>query len=288
MTVTMPFCIQFCGITIRIVPKAQVTLAKELLDVMCQDVANPDAEYELCPLTTPLRPTTSPICNHGTMIYTTEEGWLRIYPSVKNEDGCQVACLLRPNGKNVVYFPASMWDYYTRPVKCVPLMALETILIQHHAMLLHSSVVQVNGSAVLFVGPSNAGKSTQAALWQEFANADILNGDRCVVLRRSDGFYGGGSPLAGSSNIYRSEHFPIAGIFLVEKAPENAVARMTASALSPLLSQTLVNSWDTDFMSEIAGLYQELLTKVPVYHLQCLANQDAVHLAYKTLFGKEP
>lgn len=288
MIVSKPFCICFSGITIRIIPRAQVKLGKELLDVMCDDRTDVDAEYELCPLTSPLRPSTSPICNNGTMIYPTQEGWLRIYPSVKNEDGCQVACLLRFEGKNSIFYPASMWDYYTSPVKCAPLMGLETILIRHHAMLLHSSVVQVNGKAILFSGPSRAGKSTQAKLWAQYVGADIINGDRCVIKKQDGRFYGGGSPLAGSSNIYRSEHYPIAGIFLLEKSDKNAVSQVFSSALPPLLSQTLVNSWDTEFMTEITSLYEDLFAQVPIYKLQCKADESAVHFAYETLFGKEP
>ena len=288
MNVNKPFCIRFCGITIRFTPKAQITLGKELVDVMCEDCPNPQVEYEICPLTSPLRPTAAPINNNGTMIYPTEEGWLRIYPSVCKEDGCQVACLLRSDGKNVLYYPASLWNYYTSPIKCAPLMGLETILIQHHAMLLHSSVVQVNGKAVLFCGPSQIGKSTQASLWEKYADADILNGDRCVIMEKDGCFYGGGSPLAGSSNIFRSEHFPIAGIFLLEKAEHNAISQVFASALPALLSQTLVNSWDTAFMTEITTLYQKLLTNVPIYKLQCKPDETAVHMAYQTLFGKEP
>lgn len=287
MIVSKPFCIRFSGITIRMVPKAQVMLGEELVDLMFEDSLDFDAEYEICPLTSPLSPSTPPVCNSGTMIYPVEEGWLRIYPSVQNEDGCQVACLLRSNSKNVMYYPASMWDYYTRPVKCAPLMGLETILIRHHAMLLHSSVVQVNGKAVLFSGPSRAGKSTQSSLWSQYAGADILNGDRCVIKKQDGCFYGGGSPLAGSSNIYRSEHCPIAGIFLLEKADENTITQVFSVALPSLLSQTLVNSWDTTFMTEITSLYSDLLTQVPIYKLRCKADESAVRLAYETLFGKE-
>ena len=195
---------------------------------------------------------------------------------------------MRSDGKNVIYYPQSLWSHFTSPLKCTPHMALEMLLIQNDAMLLHSSVVQVNGKAVLFSAPSQVGKSTQAALWEKHASAQILNGDRCVIRQLNGCFYGGGSPLAGSSNIFRSEYFPIAGIFLLEQAPENAVTQVFTSALSPLLSQTLVNSWDTAFMTRITTLYQQLLLQVPIYKLRCRPDEDAVRIAYKTLFGKEP
>ena len=289
MKVSGAFTISFSGITVRFIPQAPVTLGNEFLHLMCDDDAIPDVEYEIRPLTAPLRPSVAPVYdNHGTMIYRIEEGWLRIYPMLQSKDGCQVACLLRFDGKNVMYYPESLWDHYTCPIKCVTLIAMESVLLRHNAMLLHSSVVHINGKAILFSGPSCVGKSTQAALWEQYAGAQILNGDRCVIRNIDGTFYGGGSPLAGSSGIYHKEYYPIAGIFLLEQAPENNVTRVLSAAFSPLLSQTLVNSWDTEFMNEISRLYQQLLMQVPVYKLRCRPDEGAVRVAYQTIFGKEP
>lgn len=156
--------------------------------------------------------------------------------------------------------------------------------MRFNAFLLHSSVVQIHGKSVLFSGPSCAGKSTQAELWRRHLGADILNGDRCVVMKKADGFYGGGSPWCGTSGIHRREQAPIAGIFLVNKAPENRVQRLGFEAFAPLISQTIINSWDIDFMAKISTLYADLLRQVPVYRLDCLPDAAAVKVAYDTLF----
>lgn len=285
MTVNKPFRICFSGISIRFVPFAPLMLDKELSGFLCDDVGAFDAEYEIRPLRQPLMPEGLPIhSSQGTFIYQTEEGWLRIYPLHRAKDGCQVACLLRPDGKNTLYYPAALWDYYTSPLRCLPLLGVETLLLRRNAFLLHSSVVAINGKTILFSGPSGAGKSTQADLWGKHLGADILNGDRCVVMKRPDGFYGGGSPWCGTSNIYRQEQYPIAGIFLVNKANSNSIRRLGASAFPLLFSQTLVNSWDSPFMEKVTSLYQDLLADIPIYQLNCLPNEDAVHIAYQTLF----
>lgn len=285
MKVNKPFRICFSGISIRFVPFAPLSLDKELTSFLCDDVGAFDAEYEIRPLRHPLMPEGSPSYNsQGTLIYMTQEGWLRIYPLHRAKDGCQVACLLRPDGKNTLYYPAALWDYYTSPLRCLPLLGIETLLLRCNAFLLHSSVVAVNGKAVLFSGPSGAGKSTQADLWAKHLGADILNGDRCVIMKKTDGFYGGGSPWCGTSNIYRREQYPIAGILLVNQAKETSVQRLGIAALPPLLSQTLINSWDSAFIDHISILFQDLLSQVPVYRLNCLPNEESMHIAHKTLF----
>jgi len=282
----MSVCIRFSGLTIRLNPLAPVEFDRDVTALMCDECVTPDAEYDICPLTTPLSPVGSPVYNNqGTMIYRHEEGWLRVYPLKISEDGCQVACLLRQNRKNVLYYPASMWEHYTRPLKCMPLLGLELLLMTHHAFLLHSSVIVHRNQAIAFCGPPAIGKSTQAELWHRHLGAEILNGDRCIVMRKGDGFYGGGGPLAGSSGIYRPEQYPLAAIVILEQSTENRIERQLSPALPVLLSQTLVNSWDPVFMNELSILFQQLMQEVPIYRLSCRADTDAVMTAHNAVFG---
>lgn len=282
----MTVCIRFSGITVRFILPTAIALPRELSFFLCEETAAPDAEYEFCLLTEPLRPGSPPVHTEaGTHIYRTEQGWLRIYSPLTAEDGCQVACFLSSDGKNKLCYPASMWDFYASPLRCIHLLGAETVLLRHDALLLHSAVVELNGKAILFAGPSGAGKSTQAALWAQHLGAEILNGDRCVIRRTPAGFYGGGSPWSGTSGIYRRESAPIAGIFLVEQAPENSVRRLGAAGFPALFSQTIVNTWDTQYMERLGDLFAELLGQVPVYRLRCRADAEAVETARRAAFG---
>lgn len=278
------FCIAFSGLKLKFIPHSSVTLPEEFLPLLTEDFSGSDASYHILPLEHPLATDFPSHSYHGAVEYQTPEGRLRVYSLHRSGNGAQVACLLRPDNNHILYYPAPLWDHYTSPLHCSHLIGLETVMIQRDAFLLHSSVVRINGKAVLFCGPSGAGKSTQADLWQTHLGADILNGDRCLIMRRTDGFYGGGSPLAGHSHVYRPEQAPIAAIFLVEHCRENIIAPMGINALSPLLSQTLLNSWDGVFMERLTALYQQLLCYVPVYRLRCRPDEDAVRLAHTTIF----
>lgn len=282
------FQIRFSGIVVRFILPAPIALPDFLAQLQCDDSATPDDTYTLRLLTEPLRPATAPVWVEGEAhIYQTDKGWLHIYPALGDQDGCQVACLLCSDGNHTIYYPASRWDYYSESWRCAHLLCGEGLLRRHRAFLLHSSLVQLHGKAILFSGPSGAGKSTQAQLWADHAGAEILNGDRTVVMRKPDGFYGGGSIWSGTSGIYRPEQAPISGIFLVEKAPLERVERLGSQAFAPLFTQTTLNSWDPAFMAEISDLYADLLTQVPIYRLYCRPNRNAVDLVHQTIFGKE-
>lgn len=281
-------CIRFSGITIRFRFPSPTELAPAFAALACDDPGTVDEEFEICLLTEPLRPEGPPAYRGpGICIYPMKEGWLRVYPPLIEKDGCQVACLLRSDRKNTLYYPAARWDFYAKSLNCFHLIGCETLLLRRNAVLLHSAVVMHRGRMVLFSGPAFAGKSTQASLWGQHLGAELINGDRCVIMERDGVFYGGGSPWAGTSGIYRPEQAPIAGIFLIHQAPENSVQRLGAAAFAPLFTQTVVNSWDPRFMGTATGLLERLLEQVPVYRLNCRPDADAVRVAHRALFHEE-
>ena len=282
------FCVEFSGIQVGFRLPNPITLPEHFAALQVKNVQNPRDLYQVQLLTLPLKTDVPPTHVEGdTYIYQTDKGWLHIYPTLGDQDGCQVACLFCPDGHHTLYYPASRWEEYSGIWNCTHLIQGERLLLQQNAFLLHSSLVSIHGKTVLFSGPSGVGKSTQAQLWNTHLGAEILNGDRTVVMKKPDGFYGGGSLWSGTSHIYRRSQAPIAGIFLVTQSPENRVEQLGFEAFKLLFTQTIVNSWDPVFMQKITGLFADLLEQVPIYRLYCRPDQAAVELAHDTLFGKE-
>ena len=282
------FTIGFSGITVQFKLPNPIQLPAHFDRLQCREAEQPDECYTLELLTTPLTPTEPMLWSQGeARIYHTEKGWLHIYPALGDGDGCQVACLFCPEGNHKIYYPASRWKEYSRVWNCTHLICGERLLLRNNALLLHSSVVFYQGRAILFSGPSGAGKSTQARLWQEHLGAQIVNGDRTVIRKTTSGFLGGGSMWSGSSGVFCPDAAPIAGIFLVEHGTKNHLQPLGFEAFKPLLTQTLVNSWDPDFMNQAVSLLSELMEAVPIYHLSCLPQPSAVELVRDTLFQSE-
>ena len=282
------FTLSVAGLRMEFRLPAPAALPEAVLPFLCEETTRPDAVYTVELFTEPMLPEAKPELSSGGMsLYSTDAGWLRVYPSFFDRDGCRVACLLRPGNHQIIYIPAIQWERLSQPFQCLHLIGAEQLLLQHQALLLHSSMVRLHGKAILFSGPSGAGKSTQADLWNQVLGAEILNGDRCVLRLEEDGFRGYGSPWSGTSRIWKQQNAPVAGIFLLKQGPENSLRPVTFEAFSRLLSQCIVNTWDTAFMGGISDLLSHLIDRVPIYVLTCRPDADAVLLAHDTLFGKE-
>lgn len=157
-------------------------------------------------------------------------------------------------------------------------MEAEHLLCRSGGFLLHASVVQVGGKAILFTAPSGTGKSTQAALWQKHAGAQTVNGDRAAVR-------GGtvwGVPFCGSSRQARRSVLPIAAIVYLTQAPQTTLRRLTgAAAFRRLWEGCSVNVWDAEDMESCTDAVTGTLAAVPVYHLACTPDETAVRVLQK-------
>ncbi len=281
-------CIKFSNLSLKFNFPSKVNLPDFFSDLLCEDTDTPDAEYQIELLRSPLCPEGYAVLERKDFsVYRTKDGWLRIYTPLTAEDGCCVACLIRESGKHTLYYPATMWEHYRSYFHCAHLMCGELMLLMQNALLLHSSVVMIEDKTLLFCGASGAGKSTQANLWKQYRNAEILNGDRALIMKKGTKFFAGGSIWCGTSRIYRAEQREIAGIFVLKKHTENIIRPLSAEAFPILFSQTTVNDWDKDFVDKICTIYTDLLSAVPVYELSCRADKEAVDLTYKTIFAKE-
>lgn len=160
-------------------------------------------------------------------------------------------------------------------------IGLETLLLQHQGLLLHASLID-NGIA--FTGPSGVGKSTQAALWSQYAGVEILNGDRAALRKNGDVWYAYGSPYAGTSGIYRRGCAPLKAIVVLGQGSENSLRQLShAEAFTRLYPELSVHRWDREFARNATDLCIDLLEETPVYLLECRPDESAVRLLEKGL-----
>ena len=156
-------------------------------------------------------------------------------------------------------------------------LAAEHLAAQHHAVIFHSSYIDIGGRGVLFTAPSGTGKSTQAQLWNSHRGAEILNGDRAAIRPTDSGVEVCGVPFSGSSQICHNRTLPLAAVVYLEQAPQNVIRRLSGSeAFRCIWEGCCVNTWDRDDVSVVSGIIQTLLMTVPVYKLSCLPDASAV------------
>lgn len=167
-------------------------------------------------------------------------------------------------------------------------LGLERLLLGFDALILHASFVRWNGGGVLFTAPPGTGKSTQASLWEAYAGAEILNGDRACLRRREGQWLAYGMPYAGSSDIFRNAWAPVRGIVVLRQTPENRVRRMQKrEALLCLFPELSMRRWDAEFVNHAMDLTGALLGSIPVYLLECRPDQNAVEVLQAALTEEE-
>ena len=156
------------------------------------------------------------------------------------------------------------------------------------ALEMHASVVMQGGKGYLFLGKSGTGKSTHSSLWlKHIPGTELLNDDNPVLKLETDGsvrVYG--SPWSGKTPCYKAKDVPVGAVVRIRQAPENRIQRLPgiqayaslmASASSFRPFKELADGWHRT-LEALAG-------KVPCYVLDCLPDQAAAELCYKTVNG---
>ena len=89
------------------------------------------------------------------------------------------------NGKNIEIIIDEKYREMLRLNVIFALIGIEALVADNNACVLHSSFIEKNGSAILFMGPCDIGKSTQAKLWKDYADAVIVNGDKTMIFEKT-------------------------------------------------------------------------------------------------------
>ena len=158
----------------------------------------------------------------------------------------------------------------------------------HGALEMHSSVVMNDGKGYLFLGKSGTGKSTHSSLWlKHIPGTELLNDDNPILRLMPDGsarvF---GSPWSGKTPCYKNQDVPAGAVVRIRQAPFNqieklpavqAYASLMASASSFRPFRELAEGWHRTLEGLVAVL--------PCYVLDCLPDQAAAELCYKTVHG---
>lgn len=203
--------------------------------------------------------------------------FVRIYPAKVANSMKKILIYSEEKNKMIIQYPMQKDVFLFEHFNIWNYMAFENPLLYYQAFLLHSSFISWQNNGILFTAPSGTGKSTQADLWKKYEDADIYNGDRTIIRKIEGKYYGFGSPYAGSSGIYRNESAPIKAIVVIEQGPDNVIRRLHGrEAFLPLFRETLMNTWNKEYMEKMTDLLMDAACQIPVYHLSCRPDQDAV------------
>ena len=194
---------------------------------------------------------------------------------------------LKPEQITLV-IPQEFRERFAQNANWLLYLALERPLLHYGRLILHASAVLYHERAILFAAPSGGGKSTQAEIWEHSLHAKVINGDKVILYDNGTNLIAYGSPIAGSSGIYRNICAPVAAIVQLEKGSENTITPMTMRDRYLLLYGEAVKSdWDADFNRSLLRLASSYPQRTEYVRLHCLPDPSAAECLLHYLNTKE-
>lgn len=267
--------------TVLRTPK-EISISENLRPFLCEPHSEIDCTIALQPCDR--LPVFSDGIWNGPEFYDYHDGALRnFHCDAKNGKAFAVTQLFNNGNIQIRVLPEYL-HYFSGSAGIFNRIGMETLLLQHFGLLLHASLIKIDGKAIAFAGPSGIGKSTQADLWQQHFGAQIINGDRAALRKTADSWTAYGCPYAGTSGIYKNDSAPLAAIVFLSQAAENRLQQLTpAKAFRHLYPELSIHHWDKHFVAQATDIALSLLAEVPVYWLECRPDQSAAVLTKKGL-----
>jgi MoaA/NifB/PqqE/SkfB family radical SAM enzyme len=145
---------------------------------------------------------------------------------------------------------------------------LARVIADRQGCFLHSSGVIMGGQGLLFVGPSEAGKSTMVKMLQ--GKAEILCDERNIIRRGPDGFRVYGSWSYGEVPLVSAASAPLRAIFFLRKSSRNHLQPLEnrKEILGRLLSRLIKPLVSADWWEKMLALIGVLAKEIPCYEME--------------------
>ena len=163
---------------------------------------------------------------------------------------------------------------------------IATYLLERDVLLMHGSTVAVDGQAYLFTAPCGMGKSTHTRLWREvFGERAVMVNDDKPFLRFVEGaVMAYGSPWSGKHGLASNVSFPLKGICVLRRGPENVICPASREEVFSFLLHQIFRPEGDD---RVPGFLAELMDGVAVWEMECNRNPEAAWVSYEAMSSVE-
>ena len=153
------------------------------------------------------------------------------------------------------------------------------------AFMLHSALIDVEGTGVAFAALSGTGKTTHMLLWKKLLGdkLTIVNGDK-PIIRFIDGKPTAfGTPWQGKESLGDNISAPLTDICFIVRSATNSVEKVTSEEIfDKIFNQILLPD---DVMGRVITLelVNNLLKKCNLWLIKCNMDIDAASTAYNAI-----
>ena len=159
------------------------------------------------------------------------------------------------------------------------------LLLEKDTVLMHASVIDVDGKGYAFTAPSGTGKTTQTQLWvKKFGpRAQVVNGDKPFVRFADGQIIAYGTPWRGKEGLGGNLKTPLKAICFLEQAEQNEIRRMESKEVLPRLMKQLLIPTEIGQREHFLDLTEQMLTRIDWYLMRCNLDEETAEMAYKEM-----
>lgn len=207
-------------------------------------------------------------------IYKKGDAWiyLGISPTAGEKDIHSVAVFNKDHNRGEIYHTDNK-VFKKGDLTALTLFPTDQILVgrllaDRQGCYLHSCGIVLDGKGLLFVGHSEAGKST-TSLMMKNAGGEILCDDRIIVRKQPEGFRIYGTWSHGDVPDVSANSTPLHVIFFLEQSKENQLIRITdkKAIFKKLIACLIKPAETTEWWEKELSVLEQITQKVPVYRM---------------------
>lgn len=155
-------------------------------------------------------------------------------------------------------------------------------------LLMHGSVIAVDGRAYMFTARSGTGKSTHVRLWRERfgQRAVMVNDDKPIIqISRAEATVYG-TPWDGKHRLSTNMSAPLQAICILTRAKENTIREIRPSEALTMLIQQTYRPEDPALLLETLSLIDTMAKHVRFYLLGCNMDPEAARVSSEAMMPK--
>lgn len=158
------------------------------------------------------------------------------------------------------------------------------IISKEDALLMHGSSLRYKNKGIIFTAPSGTGKSTHSRLWQKYADCEVINDDKNILLLKDDKLYLYPSPWSGKHHLDNNIINTLDYVIFLYQNKTNVLTKLKPiEAFKLLLTQLEAPSINNkDRWNKIVDKILEL----PIYRYGCNMEYEAFKIINEALEEK--
>ena len=212
------------------------------------------------------------------------EGYCIVFHHI-NGDTCGLLCTDKNGQEGIVHLMNTPLSHQQFVLGNATMIAYAYATADKKTVLMHASVVSLEGRGYLMTAPSGTGKSTHTRLWRQcFDQCELVNDDNPVVRIEQGKAMVYGSPWSGKTPCYRNVCHPVGAYVRLFQEPENNIhPYQPLEAYAMLLPAMSCMVWDKRMQTGVSKTVAEMVRLNPMYRLGCRPDEAAARLCRDTI-----